>query len=346
MADQPLRIAILGAGFWARFQIAAWRELPGVEIAGLYNRTRAKAEALAAELGIPHVADDAAKLLDLVHPDVVDIITDVDTHPQFVALAASRRIPVITQKPMAPTLAQAEEMVRTCRAAGVPLFVHENFRFQTPLRAVKAALLAGDIGPVHRARIDFITGFPVFGNQPFLRELKQFILTDLGSHLLDVARCLFGEASTLYCQTQKVHADIAGEDVATVVMRMGPQRATVVVQMAYAENHVEHDKFPETCVFVEGARGSLELTTDYWLRVTTAGGTLAQRFPPPRYAWADPRYDVVHASGVPCNASILAGLRGGHAETTGADNLQTVRLVFAAYDSAARDAVIGMEHKP
>jgi hypothetical protein len=63
--------------------------------------------------------------------------------------------------------------------------------------------------------------------------------------------------------------------------------------------------------------------------------------PPPRYAWADPAYDVVHASIVPCNADLLKALKGeGHAETTGEDNLKTVRLVFAAYDSAEKEQVI------
>ena len=57
-----------------------------------------------------------------------------------------------------------------------------------------------------------ISGFPVFANQPFLKELEQFILTDLGSHTLDTARFLFGEAESLYCQTRRVHPDIKGED--------------------------------------------------------------------------------------------------------------------------------------
>jgi predicted dehydrogenase len=62
---------------------------------------------------------------------------------------------------------------------------------------------------------------------------------------------------------------------------------------------------------------------------------------PPRYAWADPAYDVVHASIVPCNADLLKALKGeGPAETTGEDNLKTVRLVFAAYESAADKKVI------
>jgi D-apiose dehydrogenase len=84
-----------------------------------------------------------------------------------------------------------------------------------------------------------------------------------------------------------------------------------------------------------------ELGPDYWIRLTTHDGTLARRYPPPRYVWADPAYDVVHASIVPCNANLLAALRGdGVAETTAADNLKTVRLVFAAYDSARHNQVI------
>ena len=64
-------------------------------------------------------------------------------------------------------------------------------------------------------------------------------------------------------------------------------------------------------------------------------GIPASISPPPRYAWADPAYDVVHSSIVPCQANILASLRGeGTAETTGEDNLRTVRLVFASYESA------------
>ena len=106
--------------------------------------------------------------------------------------------------------------------------------------------------------------------------------------------------------------------------------------MAYAENFLEHDRFPETFVFVEGDKGSAELGPDYRVRVTTAEGTHARRHPPPRFAWADPAYDVVQASIVPCCADLLAALRGQkQAETTGEDNIQTVRLVFAAYESAS-----------
>ncbi len=339
LTKRPLRLAVIGCGFWARYQIAGWREVGGVEVVALYNRTLSKAQALGTELGIAAVYDDAEELLRRENVDAVDVITDVETHAKFVHLAASRGLPVICQKPLAPTLEIALGMVQACKNAGVPLLVHENWRWQAPIRALKGVLDAGTIGRVFRARIDFITGFPVFANQPFLRQLPQFILTDIGSHILDTARFLFGEASSLHCRTQQIHRDIQGEDVATVMMGMDGG-ATITCNMAYAENHLEHDRFPETYVFVEGEKGSVELGPDYWVRVTTAGGTLAKRQPPHRYAWADPAYDVVQASIVSCCGNLLEGLRGGNAETTGEDNLKTVRLVFAAYESAERGEVI------
>jgi D-apiose dehydrogenase len=336
----PLRFAIFGTGFWARFQLAAWRELEGMECVALYNRTRAKAEALAAEFGVPRVYDDPLALLDQEPLDFIDIITDVDTHSHFVELAAERKLSVICQKPMASTLARAERMVAVCREADTPFFIHENWRWQAPIRQLKRLLDEGQIGRPFRARIDMISGFPVFVNQPFLKDLEQFIITDMGSHTLDVARLLFGEASSLYCQTQRIHQDIKGEDVATIMLKMG-NATSVLCQMAYAGNYLERERFPETLIFIEGERGSIELAPDYWIRVTTSDGTHAQRFPPPRYAWADPAYNLIHASIVPCNANLLGALRGdAPAETTGADNLNTVRLVFGAYESARNDQVV------
>jgi len=336
-----LRFAIFGTGFWSRFQLAGWQELEGVECVALYNRTRAKAEALARAFDVPAVYDDAEELLRREPLDFIDIITNVETHSQFVHLVAAHELPVICQKPMATSLEEAEHMVRVCRETGVPFFVHENWRWQTPIRQVKRVLSEKGIGNPFRARIHYCSSFPVFDNQPSLKELEQFILTDMGSHILDVARFLFGEAESVYCQTYRVHRDIKGEDVATVMMKMG-NGTTVVCEISYA-SRTEHERFPETYIFVEGEMGSLELGPDYWLRVTTVDGTHARRYPPPRYAWAQPTHDVVHSSIVACNANLLQALRGeGPAETRGEDNLKTVRLIFAAYESAASGQAISI----
>ncbi|MGH8016920.1 MAG: Gfo/Idh/MocA family protein, partial [Opitutaceae bacterium] len=78
----------------------------------------------------------------------------------------------------------------------------------------------GELPGARCAGIDMISGFPLFQQQPFLREVEQFILADLGSHTLDLARFLFGEAHDVACVAGRAHAGIRGEDHATVMMRM------------------------------------------------------------------------------------------------------------------------------
>jgi predicted dehydrogenase len=325
---------MFGTGFWAHFQLAAWQELKGVECVAIYNRTRSRGERFARQFHVPAYYDDPEELLRREKPDFVDIVTYPFTLSHFVKMVASHKIPVISQKPMAPSVAIAEENIRACREAGVPYFIHENWRWQTQLRELKNTLDSGIVGTPFRARISMVSAFPVYMNEPQLKNLEEFILTDTGTHILDIARFYFGEAQSVYCQVQQVHPDVKGEDVATVMMMMGG-RTTVTIELGFPENYVEHEYFPQTMVFVEGNKGTAEVAKDYWLRVTTERGTHARRYPPAWYPWVDPGYHVIHSSIVPTNANLLQALRGeAAAETTGEDNVKTLRLVFAAYQSA------------
>ena len=334
-----LKFAIFGTGFWSRFQLAAWYELGGVECVALYNRTRAKAEALAREFGVPAVYDSPEELLAREQVDFIDIISGVETHSPLVHLAAERGIPVICQKPMAPDVATAEKMVEACRRAGTPLLVHENWRWQRPIQEVKRALVEGGLGRPFRAHILYANSYPVFENHPYLKDLARFIIADIGSHLFDTARFWFGEAGSVYCRLARVTPGIRGEDVATAMLEMG-DGVTVTCAMSYA-SRVEHDRFNETFALIECERGSVELGPDYWVRVTTGAGTLARRCAPPHYAWIDPLYHVVQASIVPCHAHLLAALSSGEpAATSGEDNLKTMRLVYSAYESAQTGQVV------
>jgi len=336
------KFAVFGTGFWAQFQLAAWNEVDGAECVALYNRTLSKAEALGNRFGISRVYDDPNELLSNEQLDFVDIITDVDSHEQLVDLSARYVKSVICQKPMAPRLAQCEHMVENCESLGVKLLIHENWRWQTPIRKLKAAIDSGVIGEPYRARVTMTTSFPVFDNQPFLKTLDEFILTDIGSHIFDTVRYLFGDADSLFCTTQRIHTDIRGEDVATVILTM-KNGMTVVCEMAYAGTPKEFDRFPETYITVEGGLGTAELKPDYVIATTTTTGTLSKRFPPPVYRWADPAYALVHASIVDCNRDLLAGINNlKTAETNAADNLKSMKLVFASYESArnARSVVL------
>ena len=343
MSDR--RFAVLGAGFWAPFQLAGWHEVGGVKCVAIYNRTVSKAENLAKTFGVPAVYSSHEELLDREDLHFVDIITDVFSHGRFVRMAAERGIPVICQKPMAPSLVEAEEMVRVCRENRVPFYVHENWRWQNQIRQFKRVIDSGEIGAPFRAHVFLVSGYPVLSNEPSLKELENYILADMGVHLLDVCRFLFGEADQVYCQTHQVQKGIKGEDAATVMMRMGG-KTTVTCSMGFPGHFLEHDVFTQTLILVEGDAGSAQLDRDYWIRVTTQAGTRANRHAPVWRPWMHPQYLASHASIVPCHANLLRALRGqGEAETTAEDNLKTVRLTFAAYESARNGKVVQLAER-
>src|SRR5690606_27990221 len=108
----------------------------------------------------------------------------------------------------------------------------------------------------------------------------------------------------------------------------------------------EREVFPQTLLLIEGAAGSIRLGPGFEVTVTTRKGSTKEIVRPRMYDWVDPDYAVVHSSIVDAQRDILGGLRGGEAETTGADNLETVRLVWASYASAEANCTIELSRFP
>ena len=249
-----LRCAIFGTGFWSLYQIPAWHEVGGVDIVACYNRTVSRAESVAQRFGIPRVYGNPEELLQNEELDFIDIITEVPAHEPLVLLAARYKVPVICQKPMAASYESARRMVDACKEAGVPFFVHENYRWQAPVRAAKRMVDEGRIGRIFRGRFQFFHELPEFAwqNQPLLKQLQKLVIADQGSHQLDLARFFMGEAKSLYCQHLQVRDDIAGEDVASITMKM--DAAICNVELTFVSK-AEGKHFPETTFLLEGHQG-------------------------------------------------------------------------------------------
>jgi len=339
---KPLKFAIFGTGFWSQFQLGAWQELEEVECVALYNRTKSKAYELAKRFGVPGTYDDPEALMQNEELDFIDIISDVDTHFRFTELGARYGKNVICQKPMAPDFDTAKAMLDVCKKAGVKYYVHENYRWQPQFRRVKQILDEGTIGKPFRCKTGFNTAFPVFDTQPFLATLEQFALTDQGSHQFDVLRYLFGEAASIYCRTQTVNSTIKGEDVATSLLHM--KNGVVCLQEISFSSPLEQEIFPQTLLLIEGSRGSIRLDAGFKISITVGDQTKKEVVPMKKYPWQTERLVPEPPSIVDCNNNILQDILGrGSAETTGNDNFETVRLVWAAYESARTNQVIRMD---
>jgi predicted dehydrogenase len=333
------KFAILGCGFWSQFQIGAWKEIEGAECVALYNRTKSKADELAKRFNIARVYDDAEDLLRCEMLDFIDIITDVDTHEKFTLLGAKYGVDVICQKPLAPSYEAAKRMIKATKDAGVRFYVHENYRWQPQFRRVKEILDSGIIGKAFRCETAFITAFPLFETQPFLAELEEFALTDQGSHQFDVLRYLFGEAETIYCEKQTVNPTIKGEDVTTSILKM--KNGVVCIQKISFSSPLEKEIFPQTTLLIEGDKGSIRLDGEFEISITSPKGTTKEFVPMRAYPWQTDRLKPEPPSIVDINQNILDDMLGkGKAENTGDDNFETVKLVWAAYESANTGKVI------
>jgi predicted dehydrogenase len=111
-------------------------------------------------------------------------------------------------------------------------------------------------------------------------------------------------------------------------------------EMSYA-SRLESEAFPQTYILIEGEKGSLHLGPSHQISVTTSEDTQYKDASPKVFDWSLADYALIHTSIFECNKNILNDLTGqGKAETTGEDNLKTIRLVFDAYQSAKENRVI------
>jgi len=334
LSKKTLRGAIIGAGYFAHNHLNAWAVAEGAEVIAICDRDEDRAGVACSKFGIAGNYQDAATMFAELDLDFIDICTTMETHRELVELAAANGVPVKVQKPIAPNWEDAKALVEACKAADVPLMVHENFRFQMPHQTVAKWLRDGLIGKPTWGRIYFRTWYDIYENQPYLAEVDRLALLDLGVHVFDLARVYFGEAESLYCQTQTVKSFVTGEDQATAMVRH-TSGAVSVVECTYGSCQLP-DPIPQTLVNLEGTEGSIKLLQDYKVIVAKADGTYEEHdLTPAMRPWAAEPWHCEQDAVVHTIQHFIDGLnKGGTFDTSGEDNLKTFALVMSAYDSA------------
>jgi len=331
MSGGPLRGAIIGAGYFARFQAEAWRRLEGVEIAAVADAEVGRAEAFARQWEIPAAYGSAPEMLKREGPDFVDIVTRPETHLPLTALAAVHGAHVICQKPMAPTWDECVAMVRTCEEAGVRLLIHENWRWQPWYREMRRLIDSGTVGRPLYAECVIRTGdgrgpepYPV---QPYFREMERLLVYETLVHYLDTLRYLVGEIDAVSCRTRRINPLIRGEDWADLHLWFESGAGGRI-----DANRISGPRTPGVAfgrVRIEGEGGSVRLTPNGRLRLAPRDAQEA----PHAFPTTDRGYrgDSVYAT----QEHLLHCLRTGEpAESEGRDYLRTAAAAFACYRSA------------
>jgi predicted dehydrogenase len=335
-----IRIGVIGCGFYAQNHLHAWKDLApdGAVLAAVSDIDPVKAEAAGRAFGVPHHTD-AARMLDAERLDAVDIVTRQDTHRALCEIAIARGIPTIVQKPFAPSWEDCVAIVEKAAEARVWLAVHENFRFQSPMRHVRQAIDSGAIGEPSWARIQFRTGYDVYRTQPYFYDEERLAIADVGIHMLDLARFFMGEVTRISCETQRRNPKVRAEDTATMLLRHATG-AVSVVECTYEARRLP-DHFPETLVEIEGSRGSIVVKPGCRMVVTSGGEVSEQQIGAPLLSWTSHPWHVSQeGAAAACRHFLDCLKRGVPAETAGEDNLKSFALVDAAYRAAAESRAV------
>jgi len=327
---------MIGAGIWSEVQLSAWRDVRGGEIVALCDVDEARLRTLAAGNGIVHTYLNAEEMLHREDLDFVDICTRPASHDTLTRLAARRQLPVLCQKPFCRSLEEARNVVEFCGAQGAPLMINENFRWQAWHRKINQLLQERVVGEPFVAQIHrrLRVSLPDFRHrQKYMQEMPHWAVYEMGVHYLDVFRFLFGEPSSVYCRLHKISPHVQGEDVQIIVL--GYQDLTCVVTHSYASVPVpeidlrpdDEDSWNITNPFeIDGTDATLALNTDGSLHLYSDGKHLHWEF----------GNNALHSSRVTTLQHFIDQLDEGKSfETSGEDNLKTMALVYAAYDSAA-----------
>jgi predicted dehydrogenase len=340
--SERFRGALVGCGFFARNHMHGWQGVDGAEIVAVCDLDAEKARRMAEDFGVPRHYTDMAAMLAAERLDFVDVATTAPSHRPLVCLALDNGIAAICQKPFAETYEDAEAMVRAAERAGRPLLVHENFRWERPFLELAKRLRAGEIGRPFFGHLSFRHGYDNYRNQPYLAEIDRFAIMDVGLHLFDLARWLLGDVASIHCRTQRYNPRVKGEDAFTASLRH-ENGAVCVVDCSFFTK-LEPEPFPQTAARIEGENGTLELTRDYRLLVHHAGRLEVIDVDPPVPAWGARPWHCVQDSVVAIERHWIDVLAGrAEPQPSGADNLKTLRLAFAAYESAERDAAVTID---
>ncbi|MBI3673043.1 MAG: Gfo/Idh/MocA family oxidoreductase, partial [Rhizobiales bacterium] len=120
---KPVSVLVVGLGNMGMSHARAYRSIKGFKIAGLCTRDIAAREDLRNEFPDVPLFADFAEALSEVKPDAVSINTWPDTHAAFARMALKAGCHIFIEKPLADTVAEAEDIARLAKASGKKLVI-------------------------------------------------------------------------------------------------------------------------------------------------------------------------------------------------------------------------------
>lgn len=343
MPSRVFPIAIIGTGGIVKdAHLPAYRKA-GFPVWGLMNRSRDRAEALAAEFEIFHVFES---LEEMIAAAPEDVIYDIAL-PASMFANALRKLPdgasVLIQKPMGENIVQASEILKACRAKGLRAAINCQLRYAPFVLAARSLIEAGEIGDLldMEMRLNTFTPWALFA---FLEGIPRLEIVYHSVHYIDLIRSFLGEPRSMMARTVPHPGlpKLASVSSSIIMDYPDPVRATITAN----HSHRFGAKHQESYLKWEGTKGAIKarigLLLDYprgvgdefeycvsreggkpeWVKVPIEGSWFPEAF-------------------VGTMAQMMCAKEGSASDmpTSVEDVIKTMACVEAAYESSARGGI-------
>jgi predicted dehydrogenase len=268
----PVRIAVAGAGLIGRAHMQRIQQSDECELVGFADPAPAAAE-LAAEAGVPLFSDLPA-LLHALRPDAVVLATPNALHVNGALQCLAAAVPVLVEKPVADSVADAERLVEAAARTGVPVLVGHHRRHSTILEKARETIASGALGRLVavQASATFVKPDGYYTAAPWRSEPGGGpILINL-VHEIDNLRALVGDITEVQAFASNATRGFAVEDTVAINLRFanGALGSFLLSDCAASphsweqtsgENKSYDHHADADCCVVAGTQGSLAVPT-------------------------------------------------------------------------------------
>lgn len=340
-----LRIGIAGCGAISRNHLEAFRALDDVQVVGVCDIDKDRAQQTAQAWGIPSAANTVQELLAL-DLDILSVCTPHPTHEEVVLQAAAAGVNVLCEKPIAIDPASAERMVKACDDAGVKLGVLFQRRFWPAAQRIRAAIDDGTLGrPIMGQCSVMLHREPEYYSRDAWRGTWANdgggVLMTQAIHYIDLLQWFMGDVAEVYgrINTYKHGAHIEVEDSAAAVITFTSgamatlEASTAVSPSLGVQIRITGETGASASLteFPEGSDGRVDL----W----AVGGTVSTE--PAHPEGVEPNVPLATVNGqlIPHHATqvsdfVRAVRDGSEPAITGSDATKALRILLAVYESS------------
>lgn len=324
-------IGVVGCGGIMRgAHLPAYRAF-GYRIVAACDVVEAQAHRVAEEFGIPRATSRLEDLLDDPQIKVIDLAVHASQRVPLVERIAAAGKHILSQKPFALTYPDAAHMVEVCRRGGVTLMVNQQARWAPAHRALKRVIDSGVLGHVYSV-LHVLRAFQDVPGSWYV-QLPHFNIVDHGIHYLDLSRHFTGQTPLrVKATTTRVPGQVAVTPmIYTILGEYDP--AAALMSTLHFNNIVQvRESLGRHEWFVDGTHGSA-VCSQTELRIATTDDPRTTRVVALQGTWFPEAFGGM--------GELLTALADGRPPlTNGEDNLQSIKIAFAAVQSAETGTAI------